>query len=136
MRAVFDTNVVVSAALTSKGPPAQLMRLWLEGAFELVASPNLLNELSRTFSRAKIRRHIAETDAAALVSLIESSCILMDDPTRDPTVRSSDPDDNFVIALAEHSKAVIVSGDKDLLELADRIPVWTPAEFLEHVAST
>ncbi|MPZ52239.1 MAG: putative toxin-antitoxin system toxin component, PIN family [Acidimicrobiia bacterium] len=132
MRAVLDTNVVVSA-LTSKGPPAQLLRLWLEGAFEIVASPNLLDELSRTLSRPKIRRHIAQADGAALVSLIESGCLLMDDPTRDPTVRSSDPDDNFVIALAEHAKAVIVSGDKDLLELADRIPVWTPAQFLERL---
>lgn len=44
MRAVLDPNVVVSAALSRSGTPAKLLRAWLEGAYELVASPSLLGE--------------------------------------------------------------------------------------------
>ena len=45
-------------------------------------------------------------------------------------VRSRDPGDDYLIALAYSRKAVLVSGDRDLLELADRMPVFTPVEFL------
>lgn len=41
-----------------------------------------------------------------------------------------DPDDDYLFALAHARAAALVSGDDDLLELAGKIPVFTPAEFL------
>ena len=41
-------------------------------------------------------------------------------------MHSIDPDDDYLIALAETAAAILVSGDTGL---ADRIPVHTPAGF-------
>lgn len=130
MRAVLDTNVIVSAALTRQGAPASILRAWIDGAFDLIASPLLIAELRRVLAYPKIRRYIDAVEAAALVDLIGRHALLMNDPVNDPPTRSRDPGDNYLIALAKESRAVIVTGDTDLLRLADRIPVTTPAEFV------
>ena len=44
------------------------------------------------------------------------------DPDTYPPVRSRDPDDNYLIALASTHRAALVSGDKDLLALEAEIP--------------
>jgi hypothetical protein len=43
--AVVDPNVLVSAALSKRRAPWELVRLWREGAFELVVSHDVLFEL-------------------------------------------------------------------------------------------
>ncbi len=55
---------------------------------------------------------------------------MVDDPVHLPTVRSPDSGDDYLIALAESSRAALVSGDRDLLGLRHVLPVFTPAEFL------
>jgi predicted nucleic acid-binding protein len=41
------------------------------------------------------------------------------------------PDDEYLVDLARAAPAdVLVSGDAHLLDLRDRLPVMTPAEFL------
>ena len=129
MRAVFDTNVIVAAVLSSRGAPARLLEAWTEGAFELVTSPHLLGELRRVLAYPKIRAHITPADAAGVVSLIETGSVIVEDPQAPPVVTSDDPEDDFVIALAQHTRSILVSGDSDLLVLANRIPVMSPAEF-------
>lgn len=130
MKAVLDTNVIVSAVLSSHGAPAALLRAWVEGAFELIASPLLLEELERVLAYPKLRQFISTEDAADLVDLIGRQSMMVDDPTDKPPVRSPDPGDDYLIALAAYARAVLVTGDGDLLGLADQIPVRTAAEFL------
>jgi hypothetical protein len=36
---------------------------------------------------------------------------------------------SILIALASRTRSVLISGDKDLLDLSDRIPVYSPAQF-------
>ncbi len=55
------------------------------------------------------------------------------DPEVPPEVRSPDPNDDYLIALASVSPSVLVSGDTDLLGLSDQIPVYSPAEFLAMI---
>ena len=51
------------------------------------------------------------------------------DPAELPEIRSADSNDDYLIALASLSRSVLVSGDKDLLELTGQIPVYSPAEL-------
>jgi predicted nucleic acid-binding protein len=51
-------------------------------------------------------------------------------------VQSPDPDDDYLIALASTSRAILVSGDKDLLGLSDQIPVYNPGEFLALIEAS
>ncbi|MGH3444723.1 MAG: hypothetical protein ACRDPB_05060 [Nocardioidaceae bacterium] len=45
-----------------------------------------------------------------------------------------DPDDDYLISLAEASKAMLVSGDADLQGLAGQIPVQSPESFRDLLA--
>jgi uncharacterized protein len=130
MRAVLDPNVTVSAALSRSGTPAKLLRAWLEGAYEMVVSPSLLSELERVLDYPKIARRVTRSEADELLDLLRRQAEQVADPEDPPIVKSSDPDDDYLISLGEAAHAVIVSGDAHLQSLADRIPVYTPAAFL------
>ena len=133
MRAVLDVNVLVAALLSPTGPPAQLVRLWLGGAFELVHSPHLIEELARALTYPKLAARIPATEAAAYVALIVDHGIGMVDPTASPPLRAADFRDDYLLALASSAGAMIVTGDGALLELADRAPIHTPAEFHDMI---
>lgn len=131
MRAVLDTNVIVSALLAPTGSPAGLLRAWTEGAFDLVASPMLFDELERVLAYPKLRRHVTTDEAADVVGWLRREAILLPDPADPPAIRSVDEADDYLIALAATASAFLVTGDSDLLDLAGRIPVLAPAAFLE-----
>jgi putative PIN family toxin of toxin-antitoxin system len=134
IRAVVDTNVLVSALLAPRGAPALVVRAWMHGEFELVVSPRLLDELQRVLAYPKLRRRITAAQANTVLDLLGSSGEHHDDPTTPAPVASPDPDDDFLIALAAAASAHLVSGDTDLLGLAPRIPVHDPAAFLDLLA--
>jgi uncharacterized protein len=134
VRAVLDPNVVISGALSPRGAPADVLRALANSEFELIASRALLDELKRALAYPKLRRHINESDAADLVRWIADSASLVVDPDTDPPVRSRDPDDDYLVALASAHRAALVSGDKDLLALEGKIPVFSPRAFLDLLA--
>ncbi len=135
MRAVLDPNVIVSAVLSRSGTPAMLLGAWLDGAYQLVVSPALLDELERVFGYPKIAKRVSPPEARELLDVLRLHAEFVDDPRGAPAVRSPDPDDDYLICLAEAGTAVIVSGDTDLRSLADQIPVYTPAAFLALLAA-
>jgi hypothetical protein len=133
VRAVLDANVLISAVLSPRGAPARLLAAWRGGAFNLVVSPLLLAEVRRALAYAKLARLVAPADADAYVAWLGRTAEMAADPGGPPPVRSEDPADDYVIALAAAQRAVIVSGDGHLTALADRIPVRRPAAFLAEI---
>jgi len=131
LRAVLDPNGIISAALSSGGSPARAFHLWLEGAYELVCSPLLLDELARALTYPKLRKHIDTDEADELLDLVRRAALMVEDPKTPAAISSSDPEDDYLIALAEKSRSVLVSGDRDLLELSQQIPVYSPREFID-----
>jgi uncharacterized protein len=127
---VLDPGVLISAALSPGGAPAQLLLRWQSGEFELVVSPLLLAELRRALAYPKLRERISAADSRELVAWLERTATLAADPDEAPAVRSIDPGDDYLIALASAEKAALVSGDKHLLGLAGELPIFTVAEFL------
>jgi putative PIN family toxin of toxin-antitoxin system len=133
VRAVLDPNVLIAALLSRSGAPAQIVSRWLAGEFELVVSEALLAELKRALAYPKVRKRIAEDEAGAFVSLLRQAVRLAADPEA-PVRRSADPDDDYLLALAEQERAVLVSGDQHLLALAGELPILTPRAFLDALA--
>lgn len=131
MRAVLDPNVIISALLSPEGSPARILREWQQGAFELVVSPPLLVELERAFAYPKLAQRIPAEDAEAVAEWLRRASTIVPDPPDPPPVRSPDPGDDYLIALAAAGSALLVSWDDDLLRLADRISVFTAARFLD-----
>ena len=79
-----------------------------------------------------MRRWIDLDAANRYVDAVRARVVLVADPGEvSPLTR--DRADDYLIALArEHEAALIVSGDKDLLEWSEqRPPVIAPAAFLE-----
>jgi putative PIN family toxin of toxin-antitoxin system len=134
VRAVLDPNVIISGLLSATETPADVLRAFDQGEFELVVSQTLLDELARALAYPKLRRHISEADADAVARWIGDSATTVSDPDKPPPVRSTDPGDDYLIALAASQRAVLVSGDKHLLDLSAEIPVFSPREFLELLA--
>lgn len=112
-----------------------MFKSWLEGAFQLVVSNKVLAELERALSYPKLTSRIVPDEAMEFIELLKRAGTTADDPEGPPDVRSEDPDDDYLIALAASTQSVLVSGDSDLLKLSGRIPVRSPAEFLAMIES-
>lgn len=133
MRAVLDPNILIAALLSPTGAPAQLLGGWLRGEFELVVSEALLAELARALVYPKLRVHVPEAEATAFATLLRHGAILAPDP-REAKHRSADPADDYLLSLAEHEHAVVVSADHHLLALVGELPVHTARTFLDSLA--
>jgi uncharacterized protein len=131
---VLDPNVIISGLLSPSGNPASVLRAWGEGEFELIVSGVLLDEFARALSYPKLSRRISEEDANAVGRWIAASATVAADPKAPPPVRSTDRGDDYLIALASAERAVLVSGDTHLLDLASEIPVYSPRQFLGLLA--
>jgi putative PIN family toxin of toxin-antitoxin system len=132
VRAVFDPNVLISALLSPSGAPARALAGWLSGEFELVVSETLLGELGEALGYPKLSKHVQRPEAADFIELLRGSARLGAEPP--PGLhRSRDPDDDYLLALAEAERAVLVTGDADLLALSDDLPIVTPAAFLDSL---
>ena len=135
MRIVLDTNVLVSALISSGTLPGLLYESWANGDFQLVTSGAQIAELTRVLAYERLRPYIQPADAQALSDTIDAAAIVID--TLPDTRLSADPDDNVILATAVAAGAdLIVTGDKShLLELesADGIPIVTPREALRYL---
>jgi putative PIN family toxin of toxin-antitoxin system len=131
VRAVLDPNVIISALLSSNASPAQVVRAWQEGRFELVISSLLIDELERALAYPKLRKRVRSDEAARLVEWLRGSAEVADDPSTPASISSQDPGDDYLLALAESERAALVSGDEHLLVLGDEAPVFSPAGFLQ-----
>jgi hypothetical protein len=75
-----------------------------------------------------------QSDAEAFVTWLSRSAVLAHDPDGAPPIRSADPGDDYLLALAADQRAVLVSGDGHLLALAADLPIYSPASLLSLVA--
>jgi uncharacterized protein len=128
VRAVLDVNVLIAGLLSRTGTPARLIRYWLVGAYELVVSEALLEELERALGYRRVRARIPEERAKEFVALVRAEAVLVAQPASG-THRSADPGDDYLLALAESGRAILVSGDAHLLQLADELPIRSPRDF-------
>jgi uncharacterized protein len=134
-RAVLDPGVFVSALISPSGAPAELVAEARGGGLELVVSPLLLGELEQVLGRKKFRRYVDLDSARDYVALLREESVHTADLEAPPPLRCADPDDDYLIALANDQSAILVSGDRHLLDLADRAPILSPADLLAAIAA-
>ena len=137
MKIVLDTNVVVSATINPKGPPAEIIRAWRSHSFRWVTSLALLDELERTLLSPRIESYScwSNDEIADFLSTVRQATEISS-PNRRIDVITSDPADNRVLEAAGAAAAdVIVSGDHHLLALKEwqGIRVLSPADFTEEM---
>lgn len=138
MRVVLDTNVLISATLIRGGNEDRILRAWQRGAFEVVVSPQILEEMGRALFYEKFSklRWMSQPEVASLIHLFAQEAILVAGMTDVSACR--DPEDNkFLAAAVEGAAQYLVSGDKDLLALKryQGTQIVRPAAFLKIVRS-
>lgn len=118
MKVFLDTNVLVSAFAT-RGLCADLLRRLLS-EHELVVGEVVLEELSRVL-REKFS--LPENILGHIVTLLREQTVVP--PPRGPmAVTVRDADDVKVLATAQAAEVdVLVTGDRDLLDIAETSPV-------------
>ena len=132
LRAIADTNVLVSAICFPLGVCAKLLSLTIDGSWQMVVSPIIFNELGEVLLRNKFRRYLGVDQCQRYISDIETLAEVIDDPITAPLRVTRDPKDDFLIALAyKASVEILISGDKDLQDLKlNNLLVRSPKEFL------
>jgi len=132
LRAVLDTNTVLSALLFDAGHLAWIRSSWLARRFTPLCSSATADELIRVLAYPKFR--LDEEDIHTLVGSYISfaEVISADCDGLDELPRCRDAKDQMFLELAHCGDAdVLVSGDDDLLELTDScdITIEPPSEF-------
>ena len=129
MKAVLDTNVLLSAFTKPEGRVAPLWQAARRRRFQLFVSPALISEVAEKL-RGKFAweepRIIRHSKLLARTGRIVVPRFVLD-------VIPADPDDNRVLECAVEGKAdLIISGDRALLRLKsyNGIPIVRPIDFM------
>ncbi len=130
MRVFLDTNVLV-AAFATRGLCEDVMRTALS-EHELVVGRSVLVELRKILTR-KLRMPAQEVEA--VIYFIEEHAETVE-PEQPAPWPERDPDDRWVVAAAIEGKVdLLVTGDRDLLDLDADLPfqIVTPRRFWEEL---
>jgi putative PIN family toxin of toxin-antitoxin system len=128
VRIALDTNVLISAFAT-RGLSSDVLHLVLAD-HQLILGETVLGELSRIL---RIKFGVPDDSVDETIAFLRSqAAVVSSAPRVDLPIR--DEDDVPVLSEAIHGLAeVLVTGDQDLLSVADQapLPILTPRGFWE-----
>ncbi|MBN2690891.1 MAG: putative toxin-antitoxin system toxin component, PIN family [Burkholderiaceae bacterium] len=128
LRVVLDTNVLVSGLAYPGSVPGRIVTAWRQGGLEVVLSRYILDEMARVLPRLSR----VKLSSAEIRDLVDSFMFLADivEPSGNYDAQLRDEADQAVLQTFLASTAsCLITGDKDLLALANAYPILTPAEF-------
>ncbi len=129
MRVVLDTNVLVSGIAFPGGVPGRIVAAWRQGGLDVVLSRYILDELARVLPRLNHRLHWSEAEFADFIDILAINVDLVEPAAADDTDLRDAADQPVLGTLLTAKADYLVTGDLDLLALAARYPIITPAEF-------
>ena len=131
MRAVLDTNVLLSALLFTNGQLSWLRPCWQRGALVPVLAEPTVRELLRVLTYPKFK--LDPADRERLLEDLLPWCESWTGPIPRNSHRVRDPHDQVFLDLAlAAATPVLVSGDADLLALQKSVNpllILSPADF-------
>ena len=126
--AVYDTNIVISAALSPSGIPSSLLALAFDRTVQLSVSPIILEEYDEVLHRPKF--DLSEAVIAGLMRKITEAVILVY-PTRTLSVSPDESDNRFLECAQEAGAGYVVTRNKRHFPFPEfeGIQIVIPAEF-------
>lgn len=140
-RVVIDTNLMISAAISAGSIPDQLLQIWRNDKYELIVSPEILQEIEEVSQRARLREkyHLFPKKISRLFAALKLAAeVIQPIPEEQLTVHCRDSKDDKFLALSISGKAdFLITGDQDLLALSGNpslngLKIVTAKEFLEN----
>jgi len=138
IRAVLDTNVLVSSLLNQHRPPAAVVRRWrFDRAYELIITDDLLAECARVlrYPHRRTRHGYTDKEIDAWIAELRAAAVVVVPAQLPPTILADLDDDALLAAAVGGSATHIVSGDKHLRVLGSfqGIEIVLPAAFLHEL---
>ena len=132
MRLVVDTNVLVSGVFFG-GLPARVLEAWRDGRYELVVSPDILDEYQRVGE--ELARRFPTVSLSPFLGLVAACAEIVDAPALAEPACSDPDDDKFFACAVAAGCDLIVSGDRHLLDASGShgVGVVTPRQHLDSV---
>ena len=133
LRVVLDTNVLLSGIAYPASIPGKIMAAWRHGSVAVLLSVYILDELRRVLPRLAQRHGLTAAEIDDLVDVLSIQAEMIEPmPGIDADLRdAADRPVLGTLLAAQKSSGVdyLITGDKDLLALAERYPIITPAKF-------
>jgi len=136
MRAVLDTNVLISSVI-STGVPHKIVVKGFSSEYQIVVSVATLTEFRDTLLKYPEKFHMDEEDVQQEVETIRYFAEFVD-PDEEITAVEDDPDDDKFLEVAVAGNVdYIVSGDRHLLDLDSfrGIGIVEPRAFYERLTT-
>jgi putative PIN family toxin of toxin-antitoxin system len=132
IRAVLDTNIIVSALLQPLGAPAQVFLLAVSGSIQLCITGNVYAEYEEVIRRPRLRRDQGVISATLQAIREKGLWVRSTEAVR----ACSDPDDDIFLECAQAAQAgYIVTGNiKDFPASWLDTQIVTARRFLEIVS--
>jgi putative PIN family toxin of toxin-antitoxin system len=127
MRAVIDTNVLVSAMLTPAGISAQLVEAIRTGKLQPVLSHEIFMEYVRVLNRPRFG--FDNSEVASLLEDMTSLALFVRPPFKVAGILP-DPDDERFIAAALHAVCHVITGNAKDFPASTGVKILSPAEAL------
>lgn len=133
LRVVLDTNVLLSGIAFPGSIPGKILSAWRMGSLEVVLSDFILEELRRVLPRLSHRHGLTSQEIEDLLDILSVQAEILEhhSPNEQLLRDTNDLPVLGTLLAAIHSGGAdyLITGDKDLLVLADRYPVISPADF-------
>ena len=135
MQLLVDADCLIAGTLAPSGACSRLLDLWQAGEFELIVCPNLIGEVRRALLHPRIagKYDISSAEVDQLTQRLREESLHFDDPVDPLRVVTADPKDDYLIALARAERAILVTGDRRLLDLRGKLPIHPPRAFLDEL---
>jgi len=134
MRAVLDTNVLISGVIAT-GVPHELLVSGFDREYQIVVSVETLTEFRETLLKYPERFEMSKGEVQQEVETIQYFAEFVD-PDEDITAVQPDPDDDkFLEAAVAGDVDYLVSGDVHLLDIESfrGIDIVEPRTFYERL---
>ena len=131
IKIVLDTNVFMSGIFWS-GPPSKVLDAWQQNKISLVCSPEIIDEYNRVGDI--LSKKYPGIDVKPLLNMVMVDCEMFSTVVLDLPVSRDHDDDMFIATALAANCQIIVSGDKDLLEVNGfaGIEITKPVPFVNR----
>jgi putative PIN family toxin of toxin-antitoxin system len=133
LRVVLDTNVLLSGIAYPASVPGKILSAWRHGSVDVLLSSYILDELRRVLPCLVHRHGLTLTEIDDLVDALSIQAEIIEPlPSVEPDLRDAGDQPvlgTLLAAMMTSGADYLITGDKDLLVLAERHPILAPAIF-------
>ena len=133
IKAVIDTNILISGLLNDLGAPAKLITHWEHGLFEIALSDNIFDEYRRVFLEFTDR--VEENKVVELLEALKEKSIWVE-PSQRISICKDASDDKFIeCAVASGTEYLVTKNIRHFPKIYKNVRALKISAFLSILES-